>query len=214
MHHHKIQAHSPKDTFKKKCLFVTWRIPGLQLKKSDVEWQPESFCRRGEENDAHKGVCLCWHRWRRYTVVADLKSCSSAATRTLILTLFYIIMIKVYLKFLESQSSRNFRVCLLYYRHFLLWRQCQSHRNVGKNWQHFVLFTFTFHVGFFCFNFSSLPCDLRWKDEMCQTSYCCRFREACFINFYVFWILYTNFQSKFCLEKATSYFISHALHLV
>jgi len=72
-----------------KSLFVTLRIPGLQLKKSDEEWQPESFCRRGEENDAHMGVCLCYHK-TVHTVMADLKSCSSTAKRTLALTLFHI----------------------------------------------------------------------------------------------------------------------------
>lgn len=91
--HHKIQAHSPKDTFKKKLsLFVTLRIPGLQLKKSDEEWQPESFCRRGEENGcvfAH-GCVFVLPQDGTHAVVADLKSCSSTAKRTLALTFFHI----------------------------------------------------------------------------------------------------------------------------
>lgn len=127
-----MQAYSPNDRTvkKKRSLFVTWRIPGLQFKKSDVEWQPESFCRRGEGNDAHKGACLCWHRWRRYTVLADPKSCSSAAKRTLALTLYYSIMtwnvwnhchpgILGCVCFATSPFLMN---CSL------LWRQCQSQK--------------------------------------------------------------------------------------
>lgn len=76
----------------------------------------------------------------------------------------------------------------------LLWRQCQTHRNVDRKRQQFVLFTFSFHIEFcLCFSFSLLPCDLRWKGGMYQTC-CCRLREGCFINFYVFFICTLTFS--------------------